>query len=312
MKPSIRALGLSVALLATLPCAARADGPLPRVSTGSIERLPAVASQFVEARDVDIWLPPGYPSAGRYAVLYMMDGQMLYDPATGWNGQSWRVQDALSKLLGEGRMPPTIVVGIHNSGATRHSEFFPENALPYLAEPLRSQFIGKGLAGRPRANAYLQFLVAELKPVIDRRYATLADARHTWLMGSSMGAIVSLYAMSEYPGVFGAAACLSSNWYGSAEDHPAIGRAALAYFAQRIPDAASHRLYMDHGTLGLDAGYGPYQAAFDAIAQTAGYGEGNWKSLVFAGKSHTEVDWAARVDGALEFLGAGLRDGMAR
>lgn len=295
---------LLFALLLAGAQGAQCEG-LPEVGVGRIERIEAMPSRFVEPRNIDVWLPPGFPSAGRYDVLYMQDGQMLYDARTsGWNGQSWRIQDAIAPLIASQRMAPTIVVGIWNTGAHRRSEYYAEDSLAYAPQTERERFIARVLSGLPRANGYLRFLVSELKPEIDRRYPTRTDAAHTMLMGSSMGGVISLYAMSQYPGVFGAAACLSTHWYGSFVEDRSLGLAALSFFAQRIPDPASHRLYMDHGSRGLDAAYGPFQEAFDGLARAAGYTSANFRTLVFPGADHNEDAWAARAAQALEFLGA--------
>ena len=183
----------ALALLGALPFAAAAATPLPRVTAGRIERLAGFPSEHVNARDVDVWLPPGYDGRRRHAVLYMHDGQMLFDPATTWNRQAWRVDAIAAPLIAAGALRPFIVVGPWNGGASRHAEYYPEGFLGHV-EPatLRQEFIDKALQGRPRADAYLRFLVEELKPAIDARYATLPGRVDTCVMGSSMGGMISV------------------------------------------------------------------------------------------------------------------------
>jgi len=302
--PARRRAALAALVLGAL-CATRAPGAdaLPEVGAGRIVRIADFSSRLVAPRNVDVWLPPGYPSAGRYDVLYMQDGQMLFDARGTWNHKAWNVQDAIAPLLAQERVRPLLVVGVWNNGSLRHSEYFPQKALAYLAEPGRAAFVDKALGGRPRADDYVRFLATELKPEIDRRFATDPGRDHTFIAGSSMGGIVSLYAMSEYPEVFGGAACLSTHWLGGFDENAPIPLAELAYFAQRMPDPATHRLYMDHGTEGLDGHYARYQEAYDALARVAGYAPGpHWSSRVIARASHTEEDWSRRFGEAVEFL----------
>lgn len=275
---------------------------LPQVASGRIERLAHFPSRYVDARNVDVWLPAGYDGSKRYNVLYMHDGQMLFDPALTWNHQAWHVDQAVSRLLAQGKMADTIVVGVWNNGSFRHAEYFPEKTLPDLAPPLRATFIKQQLAGKPQADNYLRFLVEELKPAIDRKYATLPQREHTFIMGSSMGGIISLYAISEYPDVFGAAACLSTHWVATFEANAYFPMAMFHYLQAKLPSPAQHRLYMDRGTETLDALYRVPQDFADQIVADGGYTERNFRSSVFPGAAHTEQAWSARLDGVLSFL----------
>ena len=289
---------LCIPLLATaLPARERAQ-----VESGTLERLDNFPSRYVDARNVEVWLPPGYAPGRRYDVLYMHDGQMLFDARTTWNKQAWNVAGTLANLIGAGRVRDTIVVGIWNNGKLRHAEYFPEKFLPFVPEPLRARFVREALSGTPLADRYLRFLVEELKPAIDARYPTHTGPEHTFIMGSSMGGLISLYAISEYPNVFGGAACLSTHWPGSFEANAALPLAAFNYLQAHLPDPATHRLYMDHGTRELDALYGTDQAFVDAIVRERGYTPANWLSRTVDGAGHNEHDWAARLDTPLVFL----------
>ncbi len=201
--------GLGLAAMAPVPAA---EAPQPAVAVGRLERLPAIASAHVDARPVDVWLPAGYSAARRHAVLYVHDGQMLFDARSTWNRQAWDIHLAVDRLMREGRIPPTLVVGVWNNGERRRSEYYPEKFLRYLAEPVRQRLVAEGLAGQPRADAYLRYLVHELKPAIDARYATRPERAATAVLGSSMGGLISIYAFCEYPQVFGGAAGLSTHW----------------------------------------------------------------------------------------------------
>ena len=275
---------------------------LPSVAQGRIERLANMPSRFVDARHVDVWLPEGYTPAQRYQVLYMHDGQMLFDANTTWNKQAWGVDRTLSRLMQEGRIAPTIVVGIWNNGKFRHSEYFPQKHLEFMPVAERAAFTQAALQGKARADDYLRFLVQELKPTIDQKYATRPEAASTFIMGSSMGGLISVYAMNEYPQVFGGAAGLSTHWVGKHQANASIPLAAYNYLSKNLADPQNHRLYQDHGTTELDALYAPYQIFINELVRDRGYTNANYLSKVFEGTGHNETAWAARLDVPLLFL----------
>lgn len=279
--------------------------PLPEVSVGRIERLANVASRHVGARHVDVWLPADYSPAKRYNVLYMHDGQMLFDARTTWNKQAWDAHLTVARLVAEKRIPDTLIVGIWNNGQLRHSEYFPQKFLALMAEAPRQELIAKALAGQPRADAYLRFLVQELKPAIDARYATRPGRDSTFIAGSSMGGLISVYAMNEYPQVFGGAAGLSTHWVGTSQPNSAIPLAAFNYLRDHLAPPDGRRLYQDHGTTELDAMYAPYQRFVDEIVRDRGYTAANSLSRVFEGTGHNERAWAARLEIPLVFLMTG-------
>ncbi|HMP92442.1 MAG TPA: alpha/beta hydrolase-fold protein [Phnomibacter sp.] len=285
--------------------------PLPQVNEGSIQRLENFASAWVAPRHIDVWLPNGYTNAKKYAVLYMHDGQMLYDARTTWNNQAWEVHETLQRLMDSGQIKDCIVVGIWNSGPNRHSEYFPQK--PFMALPQRyqdsllengSRSGGNALfAGPISSDNYLRFLVTELKPFIDKTFSTYPDAANTLVAGSSMGGLISMYALCEYPKVFGGAACLSTHWPGifSVENNP-IPAAFLGYLDAQLPSPANHRLYFDYGTATLDSLYEPYQLQANAIMQKHRYGPGNWLTMAFPGANHSEQAWQQRFEIPAYFL----------
>lgn len=300
------------ALLLAAPGVARADAgtPVPKPSIGSVQRLAAFPSQNVPARDVDVWLPPGYSSKRKYAVLYMQDGQMLFDAGITWNKQEWRADETAARLMAEGKTRPFIIVGIHNGGKRRHVEYFPQKPFEALPEDFRSQLLGMNrnpqqvlFDGTVDSDAYLKFLVEELKPYIDSHFSVATGPEHTAVMGSSMGGLISLYAISEYPQAFGGAACLSTHWPGifTVENNP-IPQAFFDYMQGALPDPATHRIYFDHGTATLDALYPPLQIRADAVMRQRGYTEARWRTQAFPGAEHSEQAWAARLDIPLQFL----------
>lgn len=273
-----------------------AFGQGPQPFSGKIIRHENFPSRYVAPRHVDVWLPEDYdPSSRRYAVVYMHDGQMLFDAQGTWNGQEWGVDETLSRLLSIGALEDLMVVGVWNNGKYRRSEYAPQRALAYLAPAEREALIRDHLEGEPRADAYLRFLVEELKPFVDSVYATRPGRDHTALMGSSMGGLISLYGLCEYPDVFGKAACLSTHWPGALPVNAALPNALLSYLEERMPDPGGHVVYFDYGTAGLDSLYAPYQARADHILRKKGYGAREWATLAFAGADHHERAWAERL-----------------
>ncbi len=275
---------------------------LPQVAAGTLQRH-TVASQFVAARLVDVWLPPGYSPLARYDVLYMHDGQMLFDAQTTWNKQSWQVDETLAGLMAQNKIRPVIVVGVHNNGSYRRSEYWPEQALPLLPPQVLVQTLAHFPDSLPRAEAYLNFLVNELKPFIDSTYAVHHTRNHTFIAGASMGGLISLYAATRYPGVFGGAACLSTHWVGF--DNTMMAETAdafIRYFETRLPAKNRPRLYFDCGDQTLDRSYKPFQDRFDSMARGRGYTRKRYQSLFFAGQDHSEEAWAARFHLPVAFL----------
>ena len=283
---------------------------LPQPEFGRIERLASFPSQHVNARHVDVWLPANFEaikaSGQRFRVIYMHDGQMLFDARTTWNKQAWHVDRSITRLMNSGQITPTLVVGVWNNDKFRHSEYFPQKFLQHMLPESRAQLVQKGLQGKPQSDAYLRFLVQELKPAIDARYPTNTDASHTAIMGSSMGGLISVYAMNEYPQVFGAAAGLSTHWIGGHSPNAHMPLAAYIYLRDQLADPRTHKLYQDHGTTELDALYAPYQVFVDQLARDRGYTDQgvnpNFMTRVFVGSGHNESAWANRLEIPLLFL----------
>lgn len=304
----VAALGLAAGTaLAATPNPAPPEPPLPQVGVGRVERLAGLRWRHVDARPVDVWLPADYdPARKRYAVLYLHDGQMLFDARQTWNRQAWDAHLAVDRLVRAGTIPDTLIVGIWNLGPFRHSEYFPEKHLAYLPAVVRERLVREALQGQPRADAYLRFLVEELKPAIDARYATRPGPEATFIMGSSMGGLISVYALNEYPHIFGGAAGLSTHWVGTFRANASLPLAAFQYLSRHLAPPAGHRLYQDHGTTELDALYAPYQRFVDEIVRERGYAEtgpdANYMTRVFEGTGHNETAWARRLEVPLQFL----------
>jgi predicted alpha/beta superfamily hydrolase len=276
-------------------------------SPGRVDRLTLTPSGLGAQRNIEVWLPEGYDTTRKYAVIYMNDGQMLFDSTTTWNKQEWGADEVAAKLVAENKIRPCIIVGIWNRDQYRYSEYFPQQALSFFPERRRAKLIRKEMMGEPLGDKYLRFIVGELKPYIDSHYSTSTDRENTVIMGSSMGGLISLYAICEYPDVFGGAGCISTHL-------PMIGlnlfrrndnrmaKAFRKYLSANLPSPENHMIYFDHGTKTLDAAYAPYQKKVDKLMSAAGYTEKNWITIKYEGHDHSERSWSSRLNVPFEFL----------
>lgn len=233
-------------------------------------------------RDLVVYLPPGYAraEARRYPVLYMQDGQNLFDPETAYQrGHHWQVGETADRLIDEGRLAPLIIVGINNTGGRRIHEYTPT--------PDRK--LGGGQAGD-----YGRLIIEELKPFIDRTYRTYPDREHTGIAGSSLGALVSLHLGLAHPSVLSKVAALSpSVWWDR--------RVILRTVREAQPKPAL-RIWLDMGTAEGRRGLADARALRTTLVRV-GWREGN--DLHYSeheGATHSEGAWAARVEPMLLYL----------
>jgi predicted alpha/beta superfamily hydrolase len=141
-------------------------------------------------------------------------------------------------LIDEKKIEECIVVGIWNNGKYRFSEYFPQKYLNTISEKFKQEYLSTFLANKPQSNNYLKFIVEELKPTIDKKYATKPEKENTFIMGSSMGAMISMYAISEYPNVFHGAAGLSIAWISKTDKNFELPLAAFNYLQKNTPSAS--------------------------------------------------------------------------
>ncbi len=260
---------------------------------GTIQKYPVFPSEFVAERNVAVYLPPGYDRSKRYDVLYVQDGQNIFEKGSSFGGDEWGLDEWADELIRKDSIRPVIIVAIWNT-KDRFAEYMPAKPAAFVQQALQTDSLQKGKT--IFSDEYLKFLVQELKPFIDREFSTYGTPEHTAIMGSSMGGLISCYAVNEYPDFFGAAACLSTHW-------PALKGAYIEQLKQGLPDPAKHRFYFDHGTVGLDSLYAPFQQQVDSILNAGGYRSGNnFLSLRFEGAAHNEVAWQQRLDQPLKFL----------
>jgi enterochelin esterase-like enzyme len=281
------------------------------VSSGTVKHFEQFPSQYIAARNVDVWLPADYSPKKRYAVLYMHDGQMLFDSTTTWNRQEWGVDETLTQLVADKKIKSCIVVGIWNNGKSRHADYFPQKPFELLPQAYRDSLIEKAKRNKEtplfsngiQSDAYLKFIVTELKPFIDSSFSTRKDRKNTFIAGSSMGGLISMYALCEYPSVFGGAACLSTHWLGimPSPNNP-IPDAFASYLDKNLPNPKEHKLYFDYGNQTLDAFYKPEQLKVDKVMIKKGYAAKNWQTKEFLGADHSEKSWKARLTIPFLFL----------
>jgi isoamylase len=241
--------------------------------------LPAVWSpQLRNRRAVDVYLPPSYDeSRERYPVLYMHDGQNLCDPSTAFAG-TWCLSDVLGELANDGL--ELIVVGVHHRGRDRITEY----------SPFADRRYGPGKGDR-----YVKFLASTLKPHIDRRFRTSRARDASAILGSSMGGLISLYALVKQPRAFAAAGAMSpALWYGDR------GIFNVMRGVRAPGGAGGSRIYLDMGTEEGAVALRDARAMADLLERT-GWGP----SLLWVeepGGRHTERDWARRLGRAIRFL----------
>ena len=224
-------------------------------------------------RDIIIWLPPSYDSLAkkRYPVLYMHDGQNIFDPSTSFGGYDWRVDEVADSLITLGKLNEIIIVGVYNT---------PDRLSEYSDSPLGEK--------------YMQFIVKTLKPYIDSTYRTKKGSKNTAMMGSSMGGLISLIMAWKYPSVFGSAACLSpSFWY---DDEKTLQNIRSDRRGKR-----AIRIYLDCGDKEKELLPGYRQMV--TILKKKGYRKGvDLDYHIEKNGIHNERSWARRVWKPLLFM----------
>ncbi|MEO1259326.1 MAG: alpha/beta hydrolase-fold protein [Bacteroidota bacterium] len=306
MKTILLSAFLSIFLL-LLACTQKKE--MPETATPPATTTPAsfllyknFPSKITTPRNVEIWLPEEYDQTTALPVLYMFDGQNIFHGISGWSGEfnrGWEVDETLDSLIKAKVIPPIIVVGIFNIREKRGTEYMPAKPKDLLSrriEETDNEWYRSFKETPPESDEQLKFIVEELKPFIDANYKTKKDRENTFIGGSSMGGLISAYAICEYPEVFGRAACFSTHWV------PFDGY-FLEYIKEKLPDPATHKIYFDYGTEGLDGEYEPFQLIADKAMQDRGFEKNkNWMTLKFDGAKHHEDDWRKRFHIPLEFL----------
>ncbi|MBY6213045.1 alpha/beta hydrolase [Microbulbifer agarilyticus] len=269
-------LTLTALLLATLPAIADVTPTTNSTAEPNVHVMPAIPMRTLQReRSYRVYLPEGYQSSDtRYPVLYMHDGQNLFDKATSYAGE-WGVDESLNRLSAQCGLK-LIVVGIDNGGEHRMTELNPYN----------NERFGSG-----EGNAYVDFLVNELKPLVDRNYRTLSGREHTAVMGSSMGGLISNHAINRYPDVFGMAGIFSPSYWIAPQ---------MFNSTKHNPRLQETRTYLLTGALEgeeMSAGHRKMQALLENNVPA-----GQWHAELDPQGEHNEAFWREEFPQAASWL----------
>ena len=260
-------------------------------------------SKFIDDKPYSIYLPPSYNDSldKDYPVLYLMDGQVQFGGKSPYSDASWNSHLVADSLVATGNMKEVILIGVHHAGDNRFEEYMPQKPLDRLPRSDKDSIRNK-VEYTVYSDAFLKFLVRELKPAIDKKYRTKSDTKNTFIGGSSMGGLISMYATCEYPDVFGGAICMSTHWPISLEDtSPSIADEVVGYFERTLPEGK--KWYFDLGTKGLDQYYEKYQITIDIIMKEKGYKKGtNHLTVKWNNHDHNEFFWNQRLHIPLQFM----------
>ncbi len=243
--------------------------------TGTVRYHRALKGAGLKDRDLVVWLPPDYETdeARRYPVIYMHDGQNIFDPVTSAYGTDWSIDEAVDDLIRKKSIDPVIVVGVYNT-SDRMKEYTPGD----------------------KGTAYMEFIVETVKPLIDSTYRTMPDRENTIVGGSSAGGMASFMLVWEYPEVFSKAICMS----------PAFRSVSAGgwNYVKTVESSKERKrdvfIYMDNGGLGLESQLQPGIDEMLTALKSKGYEDG--KDFVFLADpaaQHSEGDWAKRFPSAL-------------
>jgi predicted alpha/beta superfamily hydrolase len=244
---------------------------------------------FRNTRFLRVWLPPGYDdsenSARRYPVLYLNDGQNLFEPSTSFTGVEWQVDETAERLIREEQVPPMMIVGIDNAAKDRFREYMPHRSL----NPMML---------RVQGNRYPNFLMKEVMPFVARNYRVAPGPENTGLGGSSLGALISLYTVAVHPGWFGRLLIESPSLWASNR--------------QMIKDSRTikqwpERIFLATGTAEAGSEDRNRSVVDDVrelagIFHRAGLDDRRFRLMIDEGATHHESAWARRFPEALSFL----------
>jgi predicted alpha/beta superfamily hydrolase len=256
--------------------------------TGNIREHRLFRSKILaNRRNVLVYLPRGYSrfSRRRYPVLYLQDGQNVFDAATSFAGVEWGVDETAQRLIRKNLIEPLIIVAIANTGDDRIHEYVPTRGV--IDATAKRKKRSRGLARQ-----YGRFLVEELKPYIDKRYRTRGEAEFTGLGGSSLGGLLTLSLGLWFPNVFTKLIVMSpSVWW----DYQAIVK-----MVEKLDEKPPLKIWLDTGT--LEPGWERARTLRDALVERGWRLYDDLQYMEVEGGDHSEGAWAARVDPALRFL----------
>ncbi|KPF90026.1 alpha/beta hydrolase [Novosphingobium sp. AAP93] len=284
-----------VALMVLLSAPARAE------DGGRLIEYERVEAAGLPPQRLTIWLPPGYETSGkRYPVLYMHDGHNLFELKNSNFNKIWAADKAMLKVAAEQGIEPRIIVGVWAPGKDRFRQYLPRPAYDAAPPALKAK-MDEMADGPVISDAYLAWLAGPLKTWVDASFRTRPGRADTAIAGSSMGGLMSCYAIAARPDVYGQGACISSHWPAIGPDtvkgfNPETLAVWTGFFDRTLGAPRGRRIWMDHGTGTLDAFYAPYQEPIDAGFAKLGWQRGSdFESRVYPGAEHEENAWAARL-----------------
>jgi enterochelin esterase-like enzyme len=256
------------------------------IASGSLWLHELNSEIFGNTRLLRVWLPPDYDGWGavRYPVLYLNDGQNLFDPATAFAGVHWQVGETATRLIAKQRIRPLIIVGIDNT-KSRVCEYIPYKSL----DPKIVYAKGK---------CYPEFLQREVMPLIEEHYPVMKGPENTGLGGSSLGGLITLYTQLAAPGVFGRLLIESPSLFVANRKILEEIRGFCGWPARTYLSMGTH----ETGNAEKDSKIVEDVRQLEAILREAGLDEQRLKVRVEEGATHSESAWAARFPEALEFL----------
>jgi predicted alpha/beta superfamily hydrolase len=264
------------------------DNMIQHTLTGNIQRHKAFESRTLgNRRDVLVYLPTGYRRfiRRRYPVLYLQDGQNVFDAATAFGRVEWNVDETAQRLIRKRLIEPLIIVAVANTGNERVHEYTPTRAVALTG-------VQRNTRSRGLARKYGKFLSKELKPFIDANYRTRPEAEFTGLGGSSLGGLLTMTLGLWFPDVFSRLAVMSpSVWW----DDQVIVR-----MVEALEDKLPLRIWLDTGT--HEPGWERTGALRDALVEKGWRLHDDLQYTQTEAAAHTESAWAARVDPMLRFL----------
>jgi predicted alpha/beta superfamily hydrolase len=244
---------------------------------------------FRNTRMLRVWLPPGYSApenqSRHYPVFYLNDGQNLFDPATAYIGVDWQADEAADRLIRDGRIPALIIVGIDNAQKDRPKEYLPYRS---FNPPVM----------RPQGKRYPDFLLNQVMPFVYQHYRVARGPENTGLGGSSLGAIISLYAAMDRPGVFGRLLLESPSLFVSNRRLLKSSR-AFRHWPAKIFMAIGTK---EAGSEDRDQQVVEDVRALEHVLRRAGLREDRLLVRIDQGATHNEGEWAKRFPEALTFL----------
>lgn len=274
---------------------------IPIFNNDTLIRHHFVAYKDLPARFVDVWLPKASGSDGSLALLLAQDGQNIFDPSTAYGGQSWEMHLAVQKIRDSSRIGSTMVVGIWNS-ANRFNEYLPMTALLGM-DPQDKVLLEAERKANPKSDQYAEWISQVLMPYLTEHYPITTNPDQRFLIGSSMGGLISVYLLAQLPELFGGAMCLSTHWPLSLQTNKlSFSEPYRRWLLEQMPVLQYKKLYMDYGDQTLDSFYAIHQQAFDADWQSHTAFPTNYRSLFFKQAAHNEASWRQRLNIPLQYM----------